>query len=111
MPEAVQVPRPLAICQASIFSLGVSRPGARLLLLFVPDLYLKKMAQEGEKGTVSGCVQVVVGWILLFWSRGSRGLSHRCHTRVPVCDTATAHGDGVKKGVKRGSEAHCRPKL
>ena len=51
----------------------------------------------GGKRAVSGCVKVVVGWILVTHggNGGRRSFRHR-------------HGVGVKNGVKRGSEADCR---
>ena len=50
----------------------------------------------GGKRAVSGCVKVVVGWILVTHggNGGRRSFRHR-------------HGVGVKNGVKRGSEAEC----
>ena len=58
---------------------------------------LRSSRAFGRKRAVSGCVKVVVGWILVTHggNGGRRSFRHR-------------HGVGVKNGVKRGSEADCR---
>ena len=58
-----------------------------------------RQRELGAKRPVSGCVKVVVGWILVTHggNGGRRSFRHR-------------HGVGVKNGVKRGSEAECRLK-
>ena len=50
----------------------------------------------GGKRAVSGCVKVVVGWILV---------THDGNGGLRSCDHR--HGVSVKNGVKRGSEAEC----
>ena len=50
----------------------------------------------GVKTRFSGCVKVVVGWILV---------THDGNGGLRSCDHR--HGVGVKKGVKRASEAEC----
>ena len=50
----------------------------------------------GVKRRFSGCVKVVVGWILV---------THDGNGGLRSCDHR--HGVGVKKGVKRASEAEC----
>ena len=54
----------------------------------------------GGKRAVSGCVKVVVGWILV---------THDGNGGLRSCDHR--HGVSVKNGVKRGSEADCRQKI
>ena len=54
----------------------------------------------GGKRAVSGCVKVVVGWIMV---------THDGNGGLRSCDHR--HGVGVKKGVKRGSEAECYLKI
>ena len=57
---------------------------------------LRSSRAFGRKRAVSGCVKVVVGWILVTHdgNGGRRSCDHR-------------HGVSVKNGVKRGSEAEC----
>ena len=52
----------------------------------------------GGKRPVSGCVRVVVGWILV---------THDGNGGLGSCDCEHRHGVGMKNGVKRGSEAEC----
>ena len=54
----------------------------------------------GGKRAVSGCVKVVVGWILV---------THDGNGGLRSCDHR--HGVSVKNGVKRGSEAECYLKI
>ena len=66
-------------CYCTKWIFGTSSPG-----LIVFSSWLGRMSVRAEgKGTVSGCVKVVVGWI--------SGHSWR--------DWGPCHGDGVKKGV------------
>ena len=54
----------------------------------------------GVKRRFSGCVKVVVGWILV---------THDGNGGLRSCDHR--HGVSVKNGVKRGSEAECYLKI
>ena len=55
----------------------------------------------GSKGMVSGCVNAVVGWILVAYD-GNRGLRRSGHGN-------DATGSGVKKGVKEDIRHDCYP--